>query len=111
VNKSLDKDSTLPFPQHSVIQKVTKCQKQGCVHYCAFLLNLLEDNPGLVNKLTMSNDAYFHLVATVKRKNFCYQSTENPCELYQWPMHRRKVTMLYSVSSFRTSYTPPGTAH
>ena len=34
VNKFLDKDSTLPFPQHSVIQKVTKCQKQRCVHYC-----------------------------------------------------------------------------
>lgn len=59
-----------------------KDQKQRCVHYCAVLLNLLEDNPGLVNKLTMSDDVYFHLIATVKRKNFCYQSREYPCELY-----------------------------
>jgi hypothetical protein len=90
--------------------KVTKCQKQRCVHYYAFLLNLLEDNPGLMNKMTMSDEAYFHLIATVKRENFCYQSTENPCELYQWPMHRRKVTMFYTVSLLRTSYTFPGTA-
>lgn len=83
---------------------MTKCQKERCVHYCTFLLNLLEDNPGLVNKLTMSDEAYFHLIATVKRKNFSYQSTENPCELYQWPIHRRKVTMLYTVSTGFTHF-------
>jgi len=83
VNKYLDKDSTLPYPQHSVIQMGTKCQKQRCAHYCAFLLNLLEDNPGLKNKLTMSDEMYFHLTATVKRQNFCYKSKENPSELYE----------------------------
>lgn len=83
VNKYLDKDSTLPYPQHSVIQMGTKCPKQRCAHYCAFLLNLLEDNPGLKNKLTMSDETYFHLTATVKRQNFCYQSKENAGELYE----------------------------
>ena len=109
-NEFLVKNCTSPSPQHSVIQMVTKHYKQRCVHYCAFLLNLLEDNPGLVNKLTVSDEAYFHLTVTVRRNEFCYWSTENPCELYQWPVHRRKVTMLYAVSLFRTSYTSLKTA-
>jgi hypothetical protein len=75
VNKFLDGDSTLPSPQHSVIQKVTKCQKQRCVHYCAFLLNLLEDNPGLVNKVTRRDEAY------------CYSEEEE----FLLPVHRKSL--------------------
>jgi hypothetical protein len=101
-NRFLDKEFTFLSLQNSAINH----SKQQCLHYCTFLLNLLEDNPGLVNNLTMRDEAYFHLIATVKRKNFCYWSTENLCKLYQFTMHRRKATLFYTVSSFwMTSYT------
>lgn len=66
---------------------------------CQRLLQLVTEN-GLLNALIMSDEAHFHLSGKVNRQNFRYWSAENPKDLYERPLHPRKVTVWCGVARF-----------
>jgi hypothetical protein len=67
---------------------------------CQHLLNMINENPDLVNKLLMSDAAQFHLSGFVNKQNFRYSSSENPQRFHEKPLHRVKVTVWCAISSF-----------
>jgi hypothetical protein len=71
------------------------------VNFCQTFLQLIYQNQELVNNLLMNNEAHFHLSGFVNKQNFCYWSATNPTGLHDRPLHSSKVTVWFTISSFR----------
>ena len=69
------------------------------LQFCYQFVGILTENPDLLNKLLMSNEAHFHLHGTVNKQNFQYWSAENPHELHQRSTYDPKVTTWCGVWS------------
>jgi hypothetical protein len=64
------------------------------------LLNMINDNPDLVNNLLMSDEAHFQLSGFVSKQNFHYLSSKNPQRFHEKLLHSVKVTIWCAISSF-----------
>jgi hypothetical protein len=63
------------------------------------MLQLLEDDPQLVDNLWMSDEAHFHLSGYVNKHSFRYWAAANPQQLHERPFHLAKVTVWCAISS------------
>lgn len=63
------------------------------------MLDMMNDNPDLVNNLWMSDEAHFHLSGFVNKQNFRYWAPENPQRIHEKPLHSVKVTVWCAISS------------
>jgi hypothetical protein len=63
------------------------------------MLQLLEDDPQLIDNLWMSDEAHFHLSGYVNKHNFRYWAAANPQQLHERPLHSDKVTIWCAISS------------
>lgn len=83
----------------AVVQKLTDRDKQSRVEFCQRFLELSNEEPDIAQHLFMSDEAHFTLHGLVNKQNFRYWATENPCEIYERPLHSPKVTVWCAVSS------------
>jgi hypothetical protein len=68
------------------------------VAFCEHMLQLLEDDPQLIDNLWTSVEAHFYLSGYVNKHNFRYWAA-NPRQLHEWPLHSAKVTVWCAISS------------
>jgi hypothetical protein len=66
------------------------------VGFCEHMLQLLEDDPQLIDNLWMSDEAHFHLSGYANKHNFHYWAAANPQQLHEWPLHSAKVSAISS---------------
>jgi hypothetical protein len=69
------------------------------VGFCEHMLQLLVDDPQLIDNLWMSDEAHFHLSGYVNKHNFRYWAAANPRQLHKRPLHSAKVTVWCVISS------------
>lgn len=50
------------------------------VQFCNEFVDLVQANPGIVNALLTSDEAYFHLSGYMNKQNFQYWPSNNPNE-------------------------------
>jgi hypothetical protein len=58
--------------------------------FCQQLLNMINENPDLVNNILMSDEAHFHPSGFVNKQNFHYWSSENPQRVHEKLLHSAK---------------------
>ena len=81
-----------PYKLH-VVHALSNCEREMRLQFCHQFVGILTENPDLLNKLLMSDEAHFHLHGTVNKQNFRYWSAANPHELHQHPTYHPKVTV------------------
>jgi hypothetical protein len=92
----------LPF-RIQIMQKTSARDKVCYIQFWNQFLDLVWDNPGVVNALLMSGKAHFHLSqATWTNKIFITGLHTTLNELHQRPLHSSKVTLWCTVSSTST---------
>jgi hypothetical protein len=60
---------------------------------------LIDEQPDVVQQLTMSDEAQFELSGSVRRQNMRYWSDNNPCRLQGKPLHSERVTVWCGISA------------
>ena len=82
-----------------VVQHLSDRDKTARLEFCHRIMELITQDPTLINNLVMSDEAHFHLSGTVNKQNMRYWAQNNPCELHQRPLHDPKVTVWCAVSA------------
>ena len=70
------------------------------VDFCERFGRMIDEDPDILNRLMISDEAHFHLSGFVNKQNFRYWATENPQQLHEEPLHSQKVTVWCAVSAF-----------
>jgi len=71
--------------QLQVLHALSNQDREMCLQFCHQFVETLTENPDLLNKLMMSDEAHSHLHGTVNKHNFRYWSAANPHELLSSP--------------------------
>lgn len=71
-----------------IMQKPSEWDKVCYIQFWNQFLDLVWDNPGVVNALLMSDEAHFHLSGYVNKQTSHYWSPHDTHELHQHPLHR-----------------------
>jgi hypothetical protein len=67
--------------------------KEVCLQFCRQFQGILTENPDLLNKFLVNDEANFHLHGTVNKQNFRYLSAENPHKLHHRPLYDPEATV------------------
>jgi len=86
-----------------VVHALSNQDREMHLQFCCQSVEILTENPDLLNKLLMSDEAHFHVYGTVNKQNFRYWSAASPHELHQCPTYDPNVTIWYTVWSSRVT--------
>lgn len=83
------------------VQELKQPDKAKRIHYCRWLLSMIEEE--LLDPLLyfMSDEAWFHLSGYVNSQNTRHWSCENPHIIYEAPLHDQKIGVWCAVSGTR----------
>lgn len=83
-----------------IVHHITHADTNARLDFCRQFITVLNENPNVLSKLIMSDEAHFHLSGYVNKQNFRYWSAEQPMQMHEQPLHSQKVTVWCGVSSF-----------
>lgn len=63
------------------------------------MLNLVQNNPEILDNLFCSDKALFHLDGVASKQNCCYLAVEYPSEFHQQPLPSHTLTVWCTLSS------------
>jgi hypothetical protein len=64
------------------------------------MLDILNDDPTVLQRLILSDKAHFHLLGYMNKQNFRYWDDHHPEQMVAIPLHTAKVTVWCGVSAF-----------
>jgi len=91
VRRILCSDLSLHPYKLQVVHALSNRDREMRLQLCCHFVEILTENPDLLNKLLMSDEAHFHLHSIVNKQNFQYWSAANPHKLHQRPTYDPKV--------------------
>lgn len=83
-----------------IVQKILPQDKLARLQFSNTMLRMLQDEPDLINKLLMSDEAHFHLSGFVNKQDMRYWSQVNPKKIHEKPLHSPKVTVWCGIGTF-----------
>lgn len=82
----------------ALVHKLKEGDYSQRLNFAQQMLVLYEQNEDLM--VIMSDEALFHLNASVNKQNFRYWASENPRQLHENPLHNPKVTVWCAIGRF-----------
>ena len=79
----LHSDLSLQPYKLQVVDALSNWDREMRLKFCCQFVGMLAENPDLLNKLLMSDEAHFHLHDAVNKQNFRYWSAANSHKLHQ----------------------------
>lgn len=76
-----------------MVNCVRDADKPARLAFCRQFLAILNADPGMLNKLILSDEAHFHLSGAVNKQNFRYWSDSQPEAVHEKSLHSPKVTV------------------
>jgi len=94
------KDDLHLFPYKvQITQRLLPQDKPRRLAYAHFVENMLHGDGEFWFKIIMSDEAHFTLNGAVNKQNCRFWADENPCEIFEEPLHDQKVTVWCGVSA------------
>lgn len=82
-----------------VVQQLKDGDKPARVAFSQTFTDILHQDPTVINRLIMSDEAHFYLSGHVNTQNARYWSNQNPREIHEKPLHSAKLTVWCGVSA------------
>jgi len=81
------------------VQELKENDHQLRLEFCQQITTNINEDNEFLDKLWMSDEAYFHLTGYVNKQNYRYWADSNPKEVNERPLHSSKVMVWCAVSS------------
>ena len=82
-----------------IVQELKENDHQLRIEFCQQIMTNINKDNEFLDKLWISDEAYFHLTGYVNMQNHHYWADSNPKEVHERPLQSSKVTVWCAVSS------------
>ena len=100
LRRILHKDLNFHPYKLQIVQELSDRDHASRRTFCEQFIELTREQPDLIRRVIMSDEAHFQLCGSVNKQNMRYWSDVNPLELHQKPLHSQKVTVWCGFSAF-----------
>ena len=103
-NSNTNEDIAMKFEREYVrcVRNEEECVKEHDevkrVAYCRWFQTLLKENPGILNYIWFSDEAWFHPSGYVNSQNSRIWASENPNAMHEEPLHSKKIGVRFGMS-------------
>jgi hypothetical protein len=83
-----------------IVQELRANDAPTRLQFCKTMLDILNDDPTVLKRLVLFDEAHFHLLGYVNKQNFRYWDDHHPEQMVAISLHTAKVTVWCGVSAF-----------
>jgi hypothetical protein len=92
------KKASLHAYQFRVVQELKQQDYDKRMTYCHWFQTFIDENPGILDYMWFSDEAWFHLSGYVNSQKTRLWGSENPHALFEEPLHSQKVGVFCALS-------------